>query len=453
LTRDDAASFYPRSEAPMTARFLLLLLFLGLVGVRVSSAGTPACISDYQCADGDLCNGIKRCVGGSCVPAALPLACDDADPCTTDTCDQAAGCAHADVDCPSTCGPGDDGLRCSDGTACTTGDTCSGGACVGTPLACDDGDPCTADVCDAALGCTYSEQADPPACLSSSQCGFAADHTPCVGDGDPCTQDGCLEGACRVGLNQIQRQCSDGDACNGDEFCSPVKGCEPAPPPVCDDGESCNGTETCVPASGCVAGTVAVDGTACDDAQGCTAGDACSAGACVGAPLDCDDLDAATFDLCLEPGGCLHCAPIAPLHIRVRFPAPSKPGSFTIGGAFTPASVLDPTTPAGLDVVLHDGPTVLQSSHVPGGAFAASGNGRVARFADRTGTLADGLTRLRMKHGAAGAPHAFSGKGVLAVPHLAPAPARRITLRTGGVCASGIASCVVTAGGKNERCN
>lgn len=437
----------------MTARSLLLLLMLGLVTATASSAGTPACLSDYQCADGDVCNGIERCVAGSCEPATAPLACDDGDPCTTDTCDATAGCAHADVACPATCGPGDDGLRCSDGTACTTGDTCSGGACVGTPLACDDGDPCTVDACDAALGCTYDEQVNPPACLSSSQCGFAADHTPCVADGDPCTQDGCLEGACRVGLNQIQRQCSDGDACNGDEFCSPVKGCEPAPPPVCDDGESCNGVETCVPASGCVAGTPVADGIACDDGRSCTDGDACSAGSCVGAPLACDDLDIATFDICLEPTGCLHCAPIGRRTVRVHFPTAGKPGRFTIGGSFAPATAFDPTAPAGLDVILHDGPTVLQQSHVPGAAFSTTGNGRVTRFADRTGTLAGGLTRFRMRRGAAGERHAFAGNAVIAAPSFAPAPSRRITLRAGGVCASGIAACVVTAGGKNERCN
>ena len=113
------------------SRWLALLLFV--VCARAAAAQS-ACLTDAQCADGDLCDGIERCVAGTCVPPTAPLACDDGDPCTIDGCDPAAGCSHADVACPATCGLGDDGVRCSDGTACTVDDTCAGGNCVGTPL-------------------------------------------------------------------------------------------------------------------------------------------------------------------------------------------------------------------------------------------------------------------------------------------------------------------------------
>src|SRR6185295_6984737 len=138
-----------------------LLALLLILGARVAAA-QPTCLTDAQCADGDLCDGIERCVGGTCMPPVGALVCDDGDSCTDDACDPGAGCTHADVACPGTCGPGDDGLRCSDGTACTVGDTCVAGVCSGTPVACDDGDPCTVDACDVTLGCVYSEQADPP---------------------------------------------------------------------------------------------------------------------------------------------------------------------------------------------------------------------------------------------------------------------------------------------------
>jgi hypothetical protein len=434
-------------------RLSSILLFVLLVrAVPVAAGPAPTCLSDSQCADGDLCNGIERCVAGTCVPPSAPLACDDADPCTSDSCNPAAGCAHGDTLCPATCGPGDDGLRCSDGTACTTGDTCSGGSCVGAPLACDDADPCTVDACDPVLGCTYAEQPDPPACLSTAQCASSADHTPCVADGDPCTQDGCLEGACRVGLNQIVRQCADLDACNGDEFCSPVKGCEPGPSPVCDDGQLCNGTESCVPATGCTAGTNAPDGTPCDDSQSCTDTDACAAGACLGTALDCDDADGATADLCLEGTGCLHCGALTHATLNLRFPTPAKPGRFASSGRFVPGATVDPAGPAGADLVVHDGATIVQSSHVAGSAFVVNGAGTVFRFVDRTGTQAHGLERLRIKTAAPGTPHQLGAKGATTATALTHAPMRSVTFRAGPVCATATLACSAMAGGRRDRC-
>lgn len=436
---------------PRLLRHLLLSLAL-LPWLALPAAAQPTCASDYQCADGDLCNGIERCLAGTCAASTAPLACDDGDPCTNDSCNSAAGCAHADVACPAACGPGDDGLRCSDGTACTVGDTCSGGTCLGTPLACDDADPCTVDTCDPQLGCTYSEEPDAPACLSTAQCVSAADHTPCVGDADPCTIDGCLEGACRVGLNQILRQCADADACNGDEFCSPIKGCEPGPPPSCDDGELCNGVETCLPASGCTAGTPEGDGTPCDDGQSCTAGDACGAGACAGTALACDDADIATTDLCIEPTGCLHCAALAKGRLSLRFPTTTKPGRFAASGRFVPASTFDPLAPAGADLIVHDGPTVVQQSHVAGSAFAVSAGGSVARFIDRSGTLAQGLERLRLKTATPGARHQFSASGRPFDPALTSGTPRSLTVRAGTTCATVTLACTASAGGKSDRC-
>src|SRR6266850_6575531 len=76
-------------------------------------------------------------IGAPPLPAA-PLSCltnadcDDANVCTTDTCNLLTGCVHTN-----------NGNPCSDGSACTTGDNCSGGACVGAPLVCDDANICT----------------------------------------------------------------------------------------------------------------------------------------------------------------------------------------------------------------------------------------------------------------------------------------------------------------------
>jgi hypothetical protein len=56
----------------------------------------PQCLSDASCSDGNICNGVETCRAGVCT-AGQPLNCDDADPCTVDTCDPSGGCQHAMV--------------------------------------------------------------------------------------------------------------------------------------------------------------------------------------------------------------------------------------------------------------------------------------------------------------------------------------------------------------------
>ncbi|MEW5850349.1 MAG: hypothetical protein AB2A00_16285 [Myxococcota bacterium] len=120
--------------------------------------------------------------------------CDDANPCTMDTYVPSAGqCASAPIDAP-----------CDDGNACTTEDWCAQGACVGFPIACDDGIDCTADLCDTALGC--------------HAVGVDAD----CDDGDPCTVDACEDAGC------ITTRAPDGT------LCGPIEGCRAYH--VCDDG-------------------------------------------------------------------------------------------------------------------------------------------------------------------------------------------------------------------------
>jgi len=431
------------SRAPYSA-FLVFLVWS-----MTAAPQARACLFDSECADGNLCNGIERCIAGAC-QAGAPLQCDDGDACTVDSCEPTAGCAHHDTACPTACGPGDDGLRCSDGSACTVVDTCTGGVCVGTALNCDDGDPCTTDNCDAGLGCVYVEEANPPNCVSD--CHMVADHTPCPGDGDPCTQDGCLEGACQIGLRQFVRQCDDGDRCNGDEFCSSVKGCQPGPPPVCDDGDLCNGVETCVPATGCQAGTPAADGTACDDGQVCTLGDACSDGACVGTDDPCDDGNAGTTDLCTETTGCLHCTAMTSAKATLKLPSATKPGKFTVKGAFAPPAPLDPTSPAGADLLLHDGTAVFQASHVPGASFVTNGAGTTRKFRDKLGTIANGLQTLQLKAPTPTKPSKLTAKGVLAGTSVGGNTSNTITFVAGSACATATMPCTLVHAGGGRRC-
>ena len=152
--------------------------------------------------------------------------CEDANPCTVDACDLAAQCTHAaqtGTACPDdglpctadvcsagacihTAVPGDGCLiagacwasgtmsgngcavcapladpatwtalpataTCSDGSLCTVGDHCGAGVCLaGSPAACDDGNPCTVDACDALTGCSNGNVADGEACPAVGVC-------------------------------------------------------------------------------------------------------------------------------------------------------------------------------------------------------------------------------------------------------------------------------------------
>ncbi|MBM4370808.1 MAG: hypothetical protein FJ098_04095 [Deltaproteobacteria bacterium] len=127
------------------------------------------------------------------VPACLSEGdCEDGDPCTTDICDPAAGCLHEPLPAGA----------CDDGIACTT-DSCETGAgCASTPDhgACDDGIACTTDTCEAGTGCVHTP-----------------DHGPC-NDVDPCTDDACAPGSgCTHAWNRAG--CNDGEPCTAGDTC------------------------------------------------------------------------------------------------------------------------------------------------------------------------------------------------------------------------------------------
>jgi hypothetical protein len=63
--------------------------------------------------------------------------------------------------------PVPDGSACSDANQCNGAEVCRGGTCsVGTPLDCNDNDPCTLDLpCDPVRGCIHAEP---------DQCGLVA---------------------------------------------------------------------------------------------------------------------------------------------------------------------------------------------------------------------------------------------------------------------------------------
>jgi len=261
------------------------------------AGGTP-------CDDGLFCNVGEACAAGSCTGGAA-RSCDDANQCTSDACDEAAG-ACANPDLPP-------GTGCDDGAFCTVGETCSGGACgAGAPRACADLNACTADSCDEAGDTCVNDSA----VLDGMTCD----------DGLFCTvPDTCASGVC----GGPARGCSDANACTSDSCNEGGDTCVNDPVPLngasCDDGLFCTVPDTC--ASGicggaarscadlafctadtcneagdtCVNDPVPMNGASCDDGLFCTTGEICGAGTCgSGVARSCNDANACTADSCNE---------------------------------------------------------------------------------------------------------------------------------------------------------
>ena len=186
--------------------------------------------------------------------------CDDGNPCTEDICHADGPCSYEFNTDP-----------CDDNSVCTLSDVCNNGACIGSGhLDCGDDKPCTDDLCNPASGCYNTNSPDYSSCE----------------DGNFCTEnDSCFNGNCMSGT---YKNCDDNNPCT-QEQCSPDTGCVFAP---------------------------ASAGTPCNDDDVCTVGDVCGGGQCTaGAPYDCSqDCPPGTFNLsfCIDflgvptcPGICL----------------------------------------------------------------------------------------------------------------------------------------------------
>lgn len=215
-------------------------------------------LDGVPCSDGDVCTLDDVCVSDICQGAA-DLSCDDGNECTADLCHPVSGCYHELGDNPCCDEQGvnicDDGnhcttdscdpesgvcfydfnvLPCDDQDSCTAPDICADGVCVGAPMDCDDGNPCTLDGCEAGIGCVHSPE--PPG-------------APCD-DGLACsTGDACQDGVCVADMSECGCQMEFSDDV------SKVNGLL-----IGLDGEPGSGLDvdgypgTCAPAGSCSAG-------------------------------------------------------------------------------------------------------------------------------------------------------------------------------------------------------
>lgn len=230
----------------------------------------------------DLCTEAKGgvCNAGKCSPVdASPVSCEDNNLCTNDYCDPAKGCVYEPLS----------GIECFLDSACEPG-VCVEGKCVVPQWAsCDDGNPCTADICDV------------DGCKNVSLSGVPCD------DGSVCTLDDvCIDGEC-IGA---PLNCNDGNICTLDG-CHPVTGCFhdiqdnaccEGGVSICDDGDVCTD-------DGCDPVTLecfhVYNEAACDDKDPCTKQDKCQQGKCIGIQIDCNDNNPCTLDFC-QAGTCVN---------------------------------------------------------------------------------------------------------------------------------------------------
>jgi hypothetical protein len=241
------------------------------------------------CSDGDACTLGDQCLGGKCLGGGA-LTCDDANPCTDDSCDKAKGC----VSLPNA-------ASCSDGDACTQSDSCSMGACLGKALGCDDGNLCTNDACQQGnclnlpIAATCSDGNE---CTTADVCksGVCAGQAIDCDDDSPCTQDSCEGGACQHLKAGDDTVCDDGNPCSEKDLCTHEGKCVGVAK-SCDDGNPCT-VDLCQKDTGACQ-SEPTQGQACDDGNPCTLGDACTLGACVpGGPKVCKDGVVCTDDSC-----------------------------------------------------------------------------------------------------------------------------------------------------------
>ena len=256
------------------------------------------CLEGYQCLDDGGCEALcedywcqdKECgVSGSDGECDCGD-CDDGNPCTEDLCGQNNKCYPVPTD-----------GTCNDGDACTTGDHCEGGFCAADTvpdcIGCASGDDChdfeDGDLCNGTLKCLEGkcllDEETVISCESPDQCSLAS----C----DPAT------GECEV--NDVL----DGTFCDDLNFCTELDYCSGGVckglPVDCDDLNSCT-ADDCDPDAGCIYQNKA---SSCGDGDPCTINDHCQDGLCVGDfdpacqcefDADCDDGNACTTDACTD---------------------------------------------------------------------------------------------------------------------------------------------------------
>jgi hypothetical protein len=231
-------------------------------------AAEDCCTNDAECQDGLFCNGREHCnCWGECEPVDSRInVCNDGNPCTADVCDDALDVCH---------------------NTRITGPGCGG--CT-TDAECDDGDYCNgAERCDASGACIPGTAPCVGACQA---CNEAADRC----DGVP--------GCCTSNAD-----CTDGLWCNGEETCNASNTCVAGTAPCTAACGTCN--ETADRCDGVVGGSCSTAADCCGSPGACLDW-ACNAGSCQPVTHTCPARCGSTYH-CAVASGAELCMPDGPL--------------------------------------------------------------------------------------------------------------------------------------------
>ncbi|MEZ4340411.1 MAG: hypothetical protein R3B82_27640 [Sandaracinaceae bacterium] len=242
----------------------------------------PGCTSAAECDDSLACNGIERCIGGTCM-AGTPFTCDDAIACTRDTCVEGASptCRFTADDslCPSgqTCGGSGCMASCAESPCRLVGPQCgcpSGQGCYlsgASRLCTTSGSTPIGSTCSRAFSC-----APGGICINVARSGTAANmcNRFCNSDSD------CGGGLCLYTLDD-----GAGGAVPGVTICSTP--CNPETNSGCPSGTACRVLQESTGAMRLFADCSAPIGTGGQGAA-CAGAEDCRAGfGCLGSPGQC----------------------------------------------------------------------------------------------------------------------------------------------------------------------
>jgi hypothetical protein len=173
---------------------------------------------------------------GVCITTPMP----DDSKCTNAGDCWAEGLCAAGV-CKGTV-PSDEGTTCETTGVCGGGGMCMDGECIadGSQNSCDDGDPCSIDICsEEAGGCVYQSEADGTECTTECIPEGVCSSGSCQGDEIPdceeTTEPGCGDGKCGPGENPktCPQDCDntivDPMTCLGEHCGDLLAACEGAP--------------------------------------------------------------------------------------------------------------------------------------------------------------------------------------------------------------------------------
>lgn len=228
-----------------------------------------------QCSDGNACTVGEHCVmdtttGGISCGGGSAAKCDDNVDCTKDSCDPMQGCQHEALS----------GTACTDSGTCDANTVCQNGKCIGQGTPCNDNNPCTQNTCANGGTCMYpAEMPGTPCVYDFCHTGSTCQNSACqmgtainCDDANPCTADSCDAMVGCVHQPISMGNCTDGDACTTGDHCA--NGICVGDPVVCTPLDECHKAGTCDKTAGGCSDPRQPDGETCT-------GGSCLAGKCV----------------------------------------------------------------------------------------------------------------------------------------------------------------------------